>query len=221
MILADPIVNVPGSAALYAQVAALLAGFAFTGLMVYLARPAASSNQPAPSKLSDVRPDQAGVDSRGEQDAAERRQREGAVALSLMATLISLVVVAVLYGILAGGPSTSGAAHLGLMIYSTAFALAVLSLFHSAALIASPATNLHHMIVAARLWTSVVGPTVGMMLVGSTALNLHFHEFDPTSETFTQLIPDRPFGLALVLSLVVLVIGARDRSGGIQGAAES
>jgi hypothetical protein len=182
MNLADPIVDVPAAAALYSQVAGLLAGFAFTALMVYLTRS----------------PDLSGQD-----DGA--KQRENATALSLVTTLIAFVIISVLYAILAGGPPKSGAGYLGIMIYGVAFALAILSVFHSLALLASSRPSLGPVVNLTRIWATVIGPTVSMLLLSSAALDIFFYLHGKNASTTSQLLPSQPFGFGLVLTALIAV----------------
>jgi hypothetical protein len=180
MDIADPIVNVTTAATLYSQVAGLLAGFAFTALMVYLTR--------------------SGRDT--ELDAA--KQRERATALSLTTTLIAFVIISVLYAVLAGGPPASGAAYLGIIIYGVAFALAILSVFHALALLASSIENLQLVVRLTRVWTTVAGPTVSMLLLSSTALDIFFYRRGKNSDAFSQLPASKPFGFGLILTVILL-----------------
>jgi hypothetical protein len=142
MYFADPILSVGQAAGLYPLIATILAGSAFIGLMVYLTRPS---------------PDKASADP---------------PAVSLLSALIGLVVVAVLFAVLSSGPAASDTTYLGMMICVAVFALAILSMFHALALLASGPTALPSMMVVARIWTIVIGPTVGLLLVSTSAPDL-------------------------------------------------
>ena len=182
MYFADPILSVGPAASLYPLTAAVLAGSALLALMVYLTRPT---------------PDKAPADP---------------PAVSLLSALIGFVVVAVLFVVLSSGPTASDTAYLGTMICVAVFALAILSMFQALALlasgpmplvasgampplasdsvplVASGSTALPAMMVVARIWTIVIGPTVGLLLVSTTAPDL--------------------FPMGLVLSVVLLVVSA-------------
>ncbi len=184
MRLADPIVDVTRAAALYSQVAGLLAGFAFTALMVYLTRPI---------------------------DRAERWKRkatralENAAALSLIATVIAFVIISVLHAILAGGPKASGAGYLAIMTYGISFTLAILSVFYALALLASTRASLVQVVRLTRLTVSIIGPTISMMLLSSVALDLFFFEHGRDANALGQLAPSHPFGFGLTLTGLLFV----------------
>lgn len=127
------------------------------------------------------------------------------MALALVSTLIALIIVSVLYAILAGGPDTSGSSYLGIIIYGTAFALAILSMFHSIGLLASATRHLRDVVTATRIWTIVVGPTVALVLVSSAALDVFYFQCGPTCDATTQLNLTQPFGLGMTMSAALFV----------------
>jgi hypothetical protein len=112
------------------------------------------------------------------------RASGGAPAVSLLSALIAFVIVAVLYAVLSGGPDAS----LGIMICGAVLVLAILSMFHALALLAAATEALHAMMVLAQIWTVVLGPTVGLLLISTAA-------------------PDR-FLLGLGLSAALLVVAS-------------
>src|SRR5262245_25130587 len=83
-----PVVNVTATAGLYSQVAGVLAGLTFTGLLVYLSR----------------------------RQAADDRQREDVMASSLFVAFVALTICAVVYAVFAGGLPNSGPAPIGLIV---------------------------------------------------------------------------------------------------------
>jgi len=133
---------------------------------------------------------------------------DDAVAASLALTLVALVIVAVLYAVLAGGPDESGPAYLGIMIYGASFALAILSMFHSIALLASMQPGLRWTLRITRFWTSVLGPAVAMLLVSSAAIDIFYLNCLGNScpSTRTQLTPTKPFGLGLTLAAAIFIV---------------
>jgi hypothetical protein len=146
---------------------------------------------------------------------------DDSAAVTLMLTFVSLVVVAVLYAVLAGGPDESGPAYLGVMIYGGSFALAILSMFHSIGLLAARTAGLVWTLRAARVWTSAVGPAVAMLLVSSAALDIYYFNCGVPSGDLdggltyvgcepatSQLAPTKPFGLGLALAIGVLALSS-------------
>ncbi|MEV0719355.1 hypothetical protein [Asanoa sp. NPDC050611] len=186
--LADPIVDVTEAASLYSQISGVLAAFAFAGLMAYL------------------------VEGDRRRPGSESDQAERPVTVSLFLTLVSLIVVAVLYAILAGGPPDSGAGYLGIMIYGLAFALSILSMFHAITLLAERSRGLRSVTPVFRLWTSLAGPALTVLLVSSASLDVFFKVNGKDASTVGQLWPIRPFGLGLALTgVLLLTIGLASR----------
>ena len=180
MILADPIGNVSQTASLYSQVAGVLAGFAFTALITFLARSASDEGDDAPMQDSE----------------------RGAIAAMLFSTLAALIICAVLYGILAGGLPDSGNSQSGLLLYGPAFSLAVLSMFYATGLAALPYQHLNAMLDVVRFLVCVTTPALSIVLIAGAANDICGSGTGRCVHA-PVLSPEHPFGFGLVLALLV------------------
>jgi hypothetical protein len=198
MDVADPFVNIGNTAGLYSQIAGVLAGFAFTGLLLYLngARGEEASTQ--------------------ETDSGAPYDTRQDVAVVLFNTLGALIICAILYGELAGGDPASGIAFSSVLLNGLAFSLAILGMFYATALAATSFAHLTAMVAAARFLVGMIGPTICMALIASAALDL-----DVARCTANAKSPERveeicrgaervtlnsPYGLALLFTILIALI---------------
>jgi hypothetical protein len=202
MVVADSLTNISATAGLYSQIAGVLAGFAFTALLGYLNR-----TPDTPEHAEEVDPPQAG--------GASRVHRQ--VTVVLFNTLGALIICAVQYGVLAGGPPDSGNSFSGTMLNGPALSLAILGMFYATALAAAPFGHLAPMLASARILVGAIGPVIAMLLIASAALDIHINGcvaraqrqgVTPVCPTDTEVTLDRPYGFALALTALMLVIGA-------------
>ncbi|WP_422733906.1 hypothetical protein ACN26Y_28705 [Micromonospora sp. WMMD558] len=192
-----PFINISATASLYSQIAGVLSGFAFTTLLSYLNRHTEEPIEPTPEQgaahqlLSEV-----------------RRQ----VTIVLFNTLGALVVCAVLYGMLAGGPPDTGNSLSGIMVNGPAFGLAILGMFFATALAATPFKHLEPMLASARVLLAIVGPAIAMLLVAAASMDLFIKQCrdvapaGPCAAT-SQLTLTRPYGLGVWLTVLLALIG--------------
>jgi MFS family permease len=185
MILADPIGNVGQTASLYSQVAGVLAGFAFTVLVGFMARSAPDADGDAPAQESE----------------------RAAIAAVLFSTLAALIICAVLYGILAGGLPDSGNAQSGLLLYGPAFSLAVLSMFYATGLAALSYQHLHAMLEIVRFLVCVTTPALSIVLIAGAANDICASARGRCMRT-SALNPEHPFGFGMVLAMLVGTLSA-------------
>src|SRR5262249_30490492 len=89
-IMAEPVADIGALASLYSQLAGVLAGFAFTALVIYLGR---EGDEPDPNGL------------------------KRAVSVALFSALTSLIISAILFTILAGAAAKLGPALTGSVVY--------------------------------------------------------------------------------------------------------
>ncbi|MEU8128933.1 hypothetical protein AB0B68_17090 [Micromonospora sp. NPDC049049] len=193
MLDTQPFINIGATAGLYSQIAGVLAGFAFTTLLSYLGRQPEDAGIPA-QRLP-----------RSKQSQLDVRQQ---VTVVLFNTLGGLVVCAVLYGMLAGGSPDSGNSLSGMMVNGPAFCLAILGIFFCTALVATPFTHLEPMLASARVLLGVVGPTIAMLLVAGSSMDLSLKECLGTSpaedcRASSQVAFSRPYGLGIGLTLLL------------------
>ncbi|SIM59502.1 hypothetical protein [Micromonospora cremea] len=202
MVVAEPLTNISATAGLYSQIAGVLAGFAFTALLLYLNR-----TPDTPEQVKEVDPSQA--------DEATRVHRQ--VTVVLFNTLGALIICAVQYGVLAGGPPDSGNSLSGTMLNGPAFSLAILGMFYATALAAAPFGHLAPMLASARILVGAIGPVIAMLLIASAALDIHIsgcvaraaasQGTTTVCRTDTEIALDRPYGFALALTALMLLIG--------------
>src|SRR5690349_22769402 len=107
-----------------------------------------------------------------------RPRPDRGAALSLLSALLAFVVVAVLDAVVAGGPDSSPAAYLALLVDGAVFLLGLLALLHALAQLQP----------AVRVVPVAIGPPVGLLLVGTL--------FQPPGAGFTW---SYPFGLGVGL----------------------
>lgn len=143
---AEPIADIGALAGLYSQLSGVLAGFAFTALIIYLGR---ERDEPDPTGL------------------------KRAVSVALFSALTSLIIVAILYTVLAGAADKPGPALTGTLVYGLPFGLSVLALFHAITLQALPYRYLHGMTQTAVVIVGVIGPTIVMALIAGAVIDLH------------------------------------------------
>lgn len=183
MILADPIGNVDQTSSLYSQIAGVLAGFAFTALLTYLARSA---------------PDMDG-------DAVVQDKERGTIASVLFSTLAALIICSALYSVLAGGVAGSGNSESGLLLFNPAFSLAVFSMFYATGLAALPYDHMKAMLGLVRLLVCVAGPALSMSLIAGGAYDICVSGAGRCLNA-PALSLVHPFGFGLALA--VLITGA-------------
>lgn len=204
MDVADPFVNIGNTAGLYSQIAGVLAGFAFTGLLLYLNR------TPEPS----VSQDSGAVVSAHDTDLDGPYDTRRDVAVVLYNTLGALVICAILYGQLAGGDPDSHIAFSSVLLNGLAFSLAILGMFYATALAATPFPHLTAMVAAARFLVGTIGPTICMALIASAALDLDAARCtaqapargDAACRSAERITFDSPYGLALLLTGIIALI---------------
>ncbi len=114
-----------------------------------------------------------------------RPRPDRGAALALLSALLAFVMAAVFYAIVAGGPDSSPAAYLALLVDGAVFLLGLLAMVHALA----------QLLPAVRVITVVVGPAGGLLLVGTL--------FQPPGAGFTW---SDPFGLGVGLALSLLLI---------------
>jgi hypothetical protein len=114
-----------------------------------------------------------------------RPRPDRGAALSLVSALLAFVVAAVLDAVVAGGPDSSPGAYLALLVDGAVFLLGLLALVHALA----------QLLPAVRVVPVVIGPPVGLLLVGTL--------FQPPGAGFTW---SDPFGLGVGLALSLLLI---------------
>lgn len=151
-----PMVDVTQTAMLYSQVAGVLAGLTFTGLLLYLT----TRHEPADH-------------GKREREEALKDAREDATASSLFAAFTALTICAFIYAALAGGKSESGTgpAPTGLIVYGVVFGLAILAMFHAAfLLLVTYSPDLEGTISIARRSVYIFGPTIVMGLISLGAI---------------------------------------------------
>jgi len=199
MDVADSFVNIGNTAGLYSQIAGVLAGFAFTGLLLYL-------NGARGEGVSIQETDSGGLyDSR--QD----------VAVVLFNTLGALIICAILYGELAGGDPASGIAFSSILLNGLAFSLAILGMFYATALAATPFAHLTAMVAAARFLVGMIGPTICMALIASAALDLDVARCTASTKSparaeeicrgTERVTLNSAYGLALLFTILTASIG--------------
>jgi hypothetical protein len=191
MTLADPLVNIGSTAGLYSQVAGVLAGFAFTALLIYL-------NRPADGALDGVH---------GSGGTAHRD-----VTVMLFNTLGALIICAILYGVLAGGSPDAANSFSATFINGPAFGFAILGMFFATALAARPFEHLTSMLTAARITVALIGPSIVMALIGTAALDIQITACiarDPSTAAECPLVESArlvsPFSLGLLLTLLLIL----------------
>src|SRR5689334_3455102 len=101
-------------------------------------------------------------------------------AFTLLSAFVAFAVAAVLYAVVAGGPDTSDAAYLALLIDGALLLFGLLALLHA---------------LVWRFPPVVAGPVVGLLLIGTL-----FHRPDDGYAWSS------PFGLAIGLALALLLI---------------
>ncbi|ADD41724.1 hypothetical protein [Stackebrandtia nassauensis] len=140
-ILAQPL-NPGPSAELYSSLAAVLAGFAFTGLMLFL-----------------------NYQFTGDAEHKYQRIKPATVVMTLFSAMSSLTICAFLYGRAAGETVATGRTFLMLALYGVVLSPAVLSLFYALNLVmvSRPATA--RTAVDTRWVVAAVGPAVVMSLL--------------------------------------------------------
>lgn len=184
MVLAEQFSNIGNTAAVYAGVAGVLAGFAFTALLGYLRD----------------------MSSEAEEGAVAHRS----VAAALFSTLGALVISAILYAEQAGGAPDSGTAFSSVLVKGPAFGLAILGMFYATGLAATPFPHLQGMLMMARVLTGVVGPAITMIIVAAAALDISVarctqHAGKDCAAREAALRYDQPFTLGVVLTLALVV----------------
>jgi hypothetical protein len=142
MSLAESGIDLGNTAGLYSQIAGVLAALAFSALLSYLRRP-----EP------------------GEESISNHRD----TTVVLFTTIGALILCAITYGQVAGGPVDQGAAYSGFFLIGPAFCLAILGMFYAILLAARPYQHLESMSYAARIVVGVIGPAVSMFLVAGAA----------------------------------------------------
>jgi hypothetical protein len=184
---ADPLFDRSEGVQMYGQLAAVLAGFAFAGLVLYLGR---EVNSPAGRR--------------------RRRATRGApnqVTEGLFYAMASLVVIAFLYASLAGERQEAlGKTLTAMLAYGIGFGLAVLSIFYAVTLmmLGHPQTS-----VAARrtIWVIVVvGPLVVMRFLAGVASDVWKRSCGPSCPDDVLLHPLMWGALAIVALFVVSVM---------------
>jgi hypothetical protein len=175
----EPTTDVGALADNYSQLAGVLAGFAFTALVIYLGR---ERDEPDPSGL------------------------KRAISVALFSALTSLIIVAVLYTVLAGAADKTGPALTGTLVYGLPFGLSVLALIHSVALQALPYRYLHGMTRTAGVIVVVIGPTVVMALLSGGVIDLYRATCRNSCDVGSQFAVSRPLGLGLLLTGILLVV---------------
>lgn len=114
-----------------------------------------------------------------------RPRPDRGAALALLSALSAFVIAAVLYAIGAGGPDSSPASYLGLLIDSGVFLLGLLAMLHALA----------QLLPAVRAVPIVIAPAVGLLLIGTL--------FQRPGAGFSW---SDPFGLGVGLALSLLLI---------------
>ncbi|SCG60152.1 hypothetical protein [Micromonospora zamorensis] len=202
MILASSVIDIGATAASYSQVAGVLAGFAFSALLLYLNRtPGASEHVQSVNKR---RPD-------------EGSQVHQQVTVVLFNTLGSLIICAVSYGILASHPPDSEIAFSAIFLHGPAFCLAILGMFYATALAAAPFGHLLPMLASARILVGVIGPVVAMTLIAAAALDIDIRGcigqaavgqgVSDVCRVNKEVALTRPYGFGLLLSALTVLIG--------------
>jgi hypothetical protein len=174
---------------MYSQIAGVLAGFAFTALLGFLRHGASEEDS------------EGGV-------TANYTLRS--VAVVLFSTITALIISAILYGILAGGQPASGNSFSAVFIDGPAFSLAILGMFYAIGLAASQYSHMDAMLTAVRILMGVVGPAIAMLLIATAVLDIYhftcnFDESPNTCDDGAQLLPTRPYGLGVLLTLIGLI----------------
>lgn len=149
MLLAQP-TNPGPTAELYSSLAAVLAGFAFTGLMLFLG---------TQFKL----------------DGGDKRVLPGNIVATLFCAMSSLTICSFLYGRTAGEAVTTGRTYLTLALYGVVLAPAVLSLFYALNLVMVSHTATARTAVDTRWVVTAVGPAVVMSLLADLLANAWSH----------------------------------------------
>jgi hypothetical protein len=141
--LSGPIVQ------MYANLAAVLAGFALAGLVLYLER------QPEGAPES--------------RDAEPSVSSPGVIAQALFYSMGALITCAFLYSTLAGEPTNSGRAAIAMMTYGFVLGLAVLSLFFALTLVMLSHDVTRNVAHKARWVIVVAGPALVLRFLAAAA----------------------------------------------------
>ncbi|MGH8792392.1 MAG: hypothetical protein ACRDXX_07085 [Stackebrandtia sp.] len=159
---AAPSFNPGPSAEMYGSLAAVLAGFAFAGLVLYLERQRKWSTRddqatPEPAETGQRRP--------------YAHIKPAAIATTLFYAMSALTICAFLYGRLAGESKASGRTFLVLALYGVVLALAVLSLFYALNLVMVTHEGTRNTALATRWVVAAVGPAVVVGLLADLLAN--------------------------------------------------
>jgi hypothetical protein len=196
--------NIPEASSLYAQIAGVLAGFAFAA-MVLLLTPA--QNYERKIARRDPLPGSAGSNS--DQVNAVTLRTDKGILLSLLASILALVVTAVTYSVLAGEPfpQAQGPAATEELIDGVPFSLAIMLLFHGLTLLIDNANISTTAVRLSRVMTVIIVPTIAMFaLVNSTSdtESVRLAEHASTIQcTGAATVP--PLGLALTILLIAIL----------------
>ena len=215
MVIAGPLANISATAGLYSQLAGVLAGFAFTALLLYLSRTLGPEHRHAETARlqgAAIPSDDAVV------GASSARESEGSrvdrqVTVVLLHTLGALILSALLYGVLAGFPPDSLNAFSGMLLNGPSFSLAILGMFYATALVASQFAHLAQMVSSARILLGAIGPVGAMVLIAPAALDIHLRGCLTAAggdaarcPAAAQFAITRPYGYGIGLTALMLVI---------------
>jgi hypothetical protein len=151
-LVADGSVNPAAVAGQYSAFAGLLAGFAFSGLVLYIGRQAAGSRPATVDQVAEPPP-----------------VRAADVAASLFYGMTSLGLCAFLYANLSGEEPTSGRALTAMLLYGTVLGLSVLSLWYSLTLMMFEHELTKNAARYAYWGVVVVGPAIVMRFMAGLA----------------------------------------------------
>jgi hypothetical protein len=179
MAMAESGIDLGNTAGLYSQIAGVLAALAFSALLNYLRRP--SPQEESTSTYRDT-------------------------TVVLFTTIGALILCAITYGQVAGGPIDQGAAYSGFFLIGPAFCLAILGMFYAILLAARPYQHLEAMMSIARVMVGVIGPSVSMFLVAGAANDVEVRRCAgpnpaPADSCFAISLP---FGVGLALTAAMI-----------------
>jgi hypothetical protein len=184
---ADPAFNIAATSGFYAQMAGLLAGFAFTAIIFLLSSPTLASS-------------------------SKRQPEKSGVVLTLFAAMVALVISTLTYSVLAGEQEARGRAAVQELTDGLPFALAIMMLFHGVTRLMSGDGWVDDIAIrTGQAITGVITPVLAMFyLVSATLDNEHariatLRESNPAFCGDVGLVNYTGFGLVLLL-LTILVI---------------
>jgi hypothetical protein len=199
-----PAFNVPGTSGFYAQMTGLLAGFAFTAIVLLLTPTQNVQREIAEGGTSRG----SGQSGRADATTVETRINDNGLFLTLLAAFFALIIATLTYSVLAGEtlPQARGRAATDELIDGVPFGIAIMMLFHGITLLLDNGNVSRAAVWLSRIVAVGVAPVLTMFYLTNGATDMESARLaEHTPRAMCSGVPAPPV-LGIVLTGVLIVV---------------